>query len=276
MNAANSWKGTFTDLAKNDGDNNEISYTVEENSVDGYTASITGDAANGFVITNSHIPTGGGSGGSTTTYTSLTVKKVWIIDDGGTATDSVSVNLLKNGDVDRTVVLSGSNNWTYTWTGLNSAYTWTVEEANVPAGFTSSTSGSVGGTVWTITNDDVAKGSIPSDTPDGTDNPNGTDQPNGTDNPGETDQPNGSDEPNELTPPAGSNTHDGPGTDGKGAAPGGSRSDIPETGDGNPVSSYVLLLLTSLAAMGTVIFAHSRQRYADGYEGEGGQSHKNR
>lgn len=277
LNAANGWKGTFTDLAKNDSDNNNkaISYTVKENSVDGYTASITGDAANGFVITNSHIPTGGGGGGSTTTYTSLTVKKVWITDDGGTAADSVSVNLLKNGVVDRTVVLSGSNNWTYTWTGLNRADTWTVEEANVPAGFTSSTSSSVGGTVWTITNDDVAKGSIPSDTPDGTDNPNGTDQPNGTDNPGETDQPNGSDEPNELTPPADSNTHDGPGTDGKSAASGGSRSDIPETGDGTPVSSYVLLLLTSLAAMGTVIFAHSRQRYADGYEGEGGQSHKN-
>ena len=276
LNADNGWKGTFTDLAKNDSDNNKaISYTVEENSVAGYTASITGDAANGFVITNSHTPTDGGGGGSTTTYTSLTVKKVWITDDGGTAADSVSVNLLKNGDVDRTVVLSGSNNWTYTWTGLNSAYTWTVEEANVPAGFTSSTSSSVGGTVWTITNDDVAKGSIPSDTPDGTDNPNGTDQPNGTDNPGETDQPNGSDEPNELTPPADSNTHDGPGTDGKSAASGGSRSDIPETGDGTPVSSYVLLLLTSLAAMGTVIFAHSRQNYADGYEGEGGQSHKN-
>lgn len=275
LNAANSWKGTFTDLAKNDSDNKAISYTVEENSVAGYTASITGDAANGFVITNSHIPIGGGGGGSTTTYTSLTVKKVWIIDDGGTAADSVSVNLLKNGVVDRTVVLNGNNKWTYTWTGLNSAYTWTVEEANVPDGFTSSTSSSAGGTVWTITNNDVAKGSIPSDTPDGTDNPNGTDQPNGTDNPGETDQPNGSDEPNELTPPAGSNTHDGPGTDGKGAAPGGSRSDIPETGDGTPVSSYVLLLLTSLAAMGTVIFAHSRQRYADGYEGESGQSHKN-
>lgn len=95
------------------------------------------------------------------------------------------------------------------------------------------------------------------------------------DNPNGTDQPNGSDEPNELTPPAGSNTHDGSGTDGKSAASGGSRSDIPETGDGTPVSSYVLLLLTSLAAMGTVIFTHSRQRYADGYEGESGQSHKN-
>lgn len=275
LNADNGWKGTFTDLAKNDSDNKAISYTVEENSVAGYTASITGDAANGFVITNSHTPTDGGGGGSTTTYTSLTVKKVWITDDGGTAADSVSVNLLKNGVVDQTVVLSKSNNWTYTWAWLNSAYTWTVEEANVPAGFTSSISSSVGGTVWTITNNDVAKGSIPSDTPDGTDNPNGTDQPNGTDNPGETDQPNGSDEPNELTPPADSNTHDGPVTDGKSAASGGSRSDIPETGDGTPVSSYVLLLLTSLAAMGTVIFAHSRQRYADGYEGEGGQSHKN-
>lgn len=169
LNAANNWKGTFSDLAKNDSDNNNkaISYTVEETSVDGYTASITGDAANGFVITNSHTPTGG-SGGNTTTYISLIVKKVWITDDGGTAADSVSVNLLKNGVVDRTVVLSGNNKWTYTWTGLNRADTWTVEEANVPDGFTSSTSSSASGTVWTITNDDVAKGSIPSDTPDGT------------------------------------------------------------------------------------------------------------
>ena len=53
----NNWKHVFTDLPKYDSsDDHEIVYTVSEDPVPGYTASITGDAASGFVITNTETP----------------------------------------------------------------------------------------------------------------------------------------------------------------------------------------------------------------------------
>ena len=50
------WKHTFAGLLKYDGtDGHEIEYTVSENALPGYTASIEGDALRGFVITNTLI-----------------------------------------------------------------------------------------------------------------------------------------------------------------------------------------------------------------------------
>lgn len=86
-------------------------------------------------------------------YTSLAVKKVWKLDDGGAAADAVTVNLLKNGQVYETVTLSAANNWSKAWYLLDDGYRWTVEEADVPEGFTASVSKS--GFTWTITNDDI-------------------------------------------------------------------------------------------------------------------------
>ena len=44
---------------------------------------------------------------------------VWKLDDGGKATDSVTIVLLRDGKEYRKVELSGQNGWTYTWTGLD-------------------------------------------------------------------------------------------------------------------------------------------------------------
>lgn len=54
LTAQSDWKGTFTDLPV--GQN----YSVEEVSVPGYSAEITGDAENGFVIKNTFVPSGDG------------------------------------------------------------------------------------------------------------------------------------------------------------------------------------------------------------------------
>ena len=83
-------------------------------------------------------------------YTSVGVKKVWELNGKGTASDSVTVNLLKNGKVDKTVVLNQGNNWSYTWNLLDDSYTWTVSEADVPEGFTSNITKD--GLTFTITN----------------------------------------------------------------------------------------------------------------------------
>ena len=54
LTAQSDWKGAFTDLPV--GQN----YSVEEVSVPGYSAEITGDAENGFVIKNTFVPSGDG------------------------------------------------------------------------------------------------------------------------------------------------------------------------------------------------------------------------
>ena len=62
----------------------------------------------------------------------LTVLKKW--DDKGfelVRPDSVTVQLLCDGKVQDTVVLNPSNNWTYTWTKLESRFDWTVVEQDI-------------------------------------------------------------------------------------------------------------------------------------------------
>lgn len=121
--------------------------------------------------------TGGGGGSS---YTSVTAKKIWKLDDGGKAADSATVALLRNGTQQETVVLNESNHWTYTWNRLNDNYRWTVEEIDVPDGFTVSVEQK--GTTFVITNNDSNTPDTP-DIPDTPDTPGTPDTPNNPDTP---------------------------------------------------------------------------------------------
>ena len=57
LSDANGWTATFSNLNKNQtGTTTAITYTIVEDEVEGYTAQVTGDAASGFTITNTHIP----------------------------------------------------------------------------------------------------------------------------------------------------------------------------------------------------------------------------
>ena len=80
----------------------------------------------------------------------LSVRKVWSDGNSAHADDSITVNLLKDGQVEQTAVLNANNGWAYTFDRLVEGFTWTVEEAQVPAGYTASYE-TVGTTV-TITN----------------------------------------------------------------------------------------------------------------------------
>jgi hypothetical protein len=82
-------------------------------------------------------------------YTRLTVRKVWD-DDGKNRPESITVNLLRNGSYFDKIELSQNNQWVYTWSRLNDSYTWSVEEASVPTGY--SVSYAIVGTTTTITN----------------------------------------------------------------------------------------------------------------------------
>lgn len=56
LSEAGGWKGTFTELPKNDAEGNAIEYTVEETAVEYYSTTVEGTPADGFTITNLSRP----------------------------------------------------------------------------------------------------------------------------------------------------------------------------------------------------------------------------
>lgn len=80
----------------------------------------------------------------------LSVRKVWSDGNEKHNKDSITVNLLKDGKVETSQVLNAANGWAYTFDRLLEGYTWTVEEAEVPNGYT--VSYDTVGTSTTITN----------------------------------------------------------------------------------------------------------------------------
>ena len=131
LTAENGWKHTFSELPVKNSEGEPYSYTVREHPVEGYTTQVTGDSQTGFVITNTKKPPDNPGSSSI----SVSVEKRWILDDGGQATESISVTLLRNGKEYDTVKLSEDNDWKYTWRGLSSYPTWEVVENDVPDGF---------------------------------------------------------------------------------------------------------------------------------------------
>ena len=133
-------------------------------------------------------------------YTSLTVNKEWILDDGGEAPASVTVELLRNNSVYEEVTLDEDNDWSHTWTGLDGRYNWKVREADVPDGFTAEVSHR--GTTWTITNDDIPEDpETPPEEPDEPDEPDTPEDPVTPDEPDVPDTPDTPDEPNTPNEP---------------------------------------------------------------------------
>ena len=98
--AAGGWAFSFDGLDKIDAAGNAITYTVTEDAVTGYTEAVTGSVAEGFTITNTHVPE----------KTQVPVRKVW--DDANDQDGKrapVTIALLANGkDTGKTVTLSGA------------------------------------------------------------------------------------------------------------------------------------------------------------------------
>ena len=109
LNDANSWTASFTDLDKFAA-GEVIVYTVEEIKVDGYESVITGSAAEGFTITNSHTPATIVVSGS----------KTWNDNDDqdGKRPDSITINLLANGEVVDTITVTAENGWAWNFENL--------------------------------------------------------------------------------------------------------------------------------------------------------------
>ena len=82
--------------------------------------------------------------------TSITIKKVWNTDASTQAADSVTVQLLRNGNVVKTATLNAQNNWQVTYTGMPESDAYSIKEIHIPKGFTATYSQN--GYVFTVTN----------------------------------------------------------------------------------------------------------------------------
>lgn len=91
------------------------------------------------------------------------VLKVWKHDGNGEKRpEAIRVQLLRDGKVYDTVTLNESNNWRYTWTGLEEGSRWNVVELETPEGYTVSVERE--GVTFVMTNTKRAQGEIPGDT----------------------------------------------------------------------------------------------------------------
>ncbi len=83
-------------------------------------------------------------------FASITIKKEWNTDKSTAATDSVTVQLLRNGDVVKTATLHAKNDWQVTYTDMPESDAYSIKEVNIPKGFTATYSKT--GYVFTVTN----------------------------------------------------------------------------------------------------------------------------
>ena len=132
--AETGWKYEFTELDRYQ-NGKAIEYTVKEVGVPtGYTATETG-----MNVTNTHTPE----------KTAVKGKKIWKDEDNkdGIRPASITVKLLANGkETGQTATVSETSGWTYEFTGLDryqegKEIAYTVEEVNVPDGYTASVEG---------------------------------------------------------------------------------------------------------------------------------------
>ena len=82
--------------------------------------------------------------------TAITIKKVWNTDESTKATESVTVQLLKNGNVVKTATLNAQNKWQITYNDMPESDAYSIKEVDVPKGFTATVKRN--GYVFTVTN----------------------------------------------------------------------------------------------------------------------------
>lgn len=132
------WKFESKKLPKYE-NGKEIKYTVKETAMTEYKATITTDKDGKYTITNEHTPE----------KTAVKGHKIWKDEDNkdGIRPASITVKLLADGkETGQTATVSETSGWTYEFTGLDryqegKEIAYTVEEVNVPDGYTASVEG---------------------------------------------------------------------------------------------------------------------------------------
>ena len=132
------WKFESKKLPKYE-NGKEIMYTVKETAMTEYKATITTDKDGKYTITNEHTPE----------KTAVKGHKIWKDEDNkdGIRPASITVKLLADGkETGQIATVSETSGWTYEFTGLDryqegKEIAYTVEEVNVPDGYTASVEG---------------------------------------------------------------------------------------------------------------------------------------
>lgn len=171
-----------------------------------------------------------------------TVFKLWK-DAGATEKrpESIEVDILKDGEVQETVVLGHDNNWFYSWETTGSDGVWTVMEKDVKEDYQVSITNTQ--TIFMITN--TYAPTTPEDPkdpedPEDPDKPKEPEKPNTPDKPEEPETPDDPGVPNVPTPPS---------------------VDKPKTGDTAPLLLYAII--ACISGFGLIIFSVWRLREKD-------------
>src|SRR5699024_321788 len=100
----NNWQADFTELDVN-ANGESIEYTVEEVTVEGYETTVSGTAADGFVITNTYEPE----------LINIEGTKTWddADDQDGKRPESITVRLLADGEEVESIEVNEEDEWTY-------------------------------------------------------------------------------------------------------------------------------------------------------------------
>ena len=133
------------------------------------------------------------------THESVSVVKLWLSDDAASRPASVTVQLLRDGVVVDTQVLSSANGWAHTWTDLDLSYAWTVVEAAVPEGYTGTVHRE--GDTFIIENEGEPEEPDEPDVPIEPGEPGDPDEPDEPGQPGEPSEPGEPGEPGEPDKP---------------------------------------------------------------------------
>lgn len=146
ITAEKNWKATIAVPATDD-EGNDITYTVVEEEIEGYTASYSEDT---FTITNTHEVTPD----EEVKTVSKTITKKWDDKNSKDRPSEITVQLYADGKAQGDPVkVTADAQWTYTWKDLAKSadgkdIEYTVKEVNVPKGYKASYSKDT----FTITN----------------------------------------------------------------------------------------------------------------------------
>lgn len=162
------------------------------------------------------------------------VVKLW--NDAGYSSgrpNKIVVEIYKNGDLYKSVVLNGDNNWFYSWKGYKDGSIWSVIERNIPDNYISEIE--IKDSSFVIINTDTRLIEIPgiTDTPDDSD----TDENNK--NPENPDEPN--DDGNDLEDNEDSDTNNNV----NGSDESKDENDHAPTGDTSNIGFYMMLMCIS-------------------------------
>ena len=109
LSPENNWQDIFTDLDEYQ-DGQPIVYTVEEESIDGYVAEVSGNVDEGYIVQNTHKPE----------LIDISGAKTWVDNDNQDSKrpEYITVHVMNGDKVVQTAKVTAESDWTYEFTDL--------------------------------------------------------------------------------------------------------------------------------------------------------------